>query len=912
LELALSHSNMDFDSLSAQYALTKLYPSCLMVLGKQLTGSVKSFVTLNRNLLPIAQIKYVDLDKVTRFFMVDCQQLDRLDESVRSIVAPMVSRGKPGQSYLSRAITVFDHHALDPNGVFSIATSDSILEPVGAATTLLVERIIQQKIKLTAFDATVLAIGIYEDTGCLTYQGTTSRDADCIAYLLHQGADLSVIQEFIKPRLEPEQLELFEILLGKSMTLEVEGQRYVIACHELPNFVDGLATITRQLLDLEGCQGAFTIVGMRNRVHIVGRCDARAISARDLIRHFGGDGHPGAASAVVKNGDVDAIRLQVVELIRTGTVPQPVARDIMVSPVRTVKPDITMEEAGRIMLRYDLDGLIVAQDGEPVGVVSRRDIDQSAHHKLGHARVSGFMSQPVIAVTEDTPLSQMQQIMVAEDIGRLPVVDDSGTMVGLISRRDVLSSLFGAQYSDSAKNVIADDSEGFSLVKKASSDSAPVKNAATKKGQARRLGGLNARWQKLPKETLKLSSMVGDVAAQSGKTAYAVGGFVRDLLLGVPNYDLDYVIEGSAIDLASRLCERYAAFTIVATHERFGTATLRYQDNDYARDVDLSTARTEFYQFPAALPDVEPSGLEQDLLRRDFTINAMALCINPERFLELVDHFDGLKDLEHRVIRILHPFSFIEDPTRIIRAAKFAGRLNFHLEPKTREQARRALSMGIFDNLGGVRIKEELKDILQSKHRLKSLNLLGELGGNLCYLDKNLLWHDGLRRAMRRAERLVERYPVDDEWIVYLGALLSELNPDEVSSVLLRLHLTNRQKDSIESGLDLHRHMPLEFASLKRSDLYGLFHGRPREALAIAASIAQVGSYLRRALKLYLQELAEVKLEITGKDLLERGFAPGPALGQVLEQVLCARLDKQVSDFDSELKLATKLLAAGQ
>jgi tRNA nucleotidyltransferase (CCA-adding enzyme) len=415
-------------------------------------------------------------------------------------------------------------------------------------------------------------------------------------------------------------------------------------------------------------------------------------------------------------------------------------------------------------------------------------------------------------------------------------------------------------------------------------------------------------------------------------SAYAVGGFVRDLLLDVPNFDLDYVIEGSAQKLAERLLELYPnRLTLAATHDRFQTATLVYRSasaavadagaakdiavkditvNDISsqpqveREVDLSTARTEFYEFPAALPEVEASKLEQDLLRRDFTINALAVCVNPERFGDLTDHFNGLQDLERKIVRILHPFSFIEDPTRMVRAARFAGRLGFHLDAKTKEQARRASQMRIFDDLGGVRIKAELKMILESPQRLRALNLLAEQSGNLCYLDSHLEYGDGVRKTIRRAERLLGRYTVDEPWVVYLGALLSELPPERVPGVLERLMLTNHQKEVIESGLELHRFMPSSIGEMKRSELYEMLHGRAREALAIAAAASEVGTDLRRSIKLYLEELADTKLDITGADLIASGFKPGPKIGEALKHVLAERLDGQVRGREQELQEA--------
>ena len=981
MELVFAHNNMDFDSLSAQFALTKLYPSCKMVLGYPLTGNLRSFITLNRSYLPIVEVKYVDLSKVTRFFLVDCQHFDRLDSGVRKLMEENDQSVSPSQSAskshsaaqsqsasppqtpiealkLCRPLTIFDHHERDKDSLMSLATEDSHVEVVGSATTILVEKIRKKKIALTQFDATLLAIGIFEDTGCLTYAGTTARDAECVAFLIQYGADLSVVREYIRPKIEQEQVNLLEELLRAAQVINVQGHKFVVATAHVPKYVEELASITRQLLDLEAVDGAFTVVHMKDRVHVVGRADPRVISVKPVVQAFGGDGHPGAGSAVVKGGNVREIAERIKTILQEQTPPQPLARDLMVSPVRTIKSNVSMDEAGRMMLRYGLDGLLVAEGEDLVGVVSRRDIDQSSHHKLGHAKVSGFMSKPVICVSQDTPLSKIQELMVAEDIGRLPVLDENKKLVGLVSRRDVLNSLFGAQYArqenaaaqrgSSAGSAMGDSSSADQVGGLAGTYTDAGAHSGTHAGTHSGVGSgahsdafskagrpnknLSDKLAHVDSDTAWLCRTIGQTAQELGMSAYAVGGFVRDLLLDVPNFDLDYVIEGSAQKLAQRLLELYPnRLTLAATHDRFQTATLVYRSESAAvadagsvadisevdisgvdigsqqqveREVDLSTARTEFYEFPAALPEVEASKLEQDLLRRDFTINALAVCVNPERFGDLTDHFNGLQDLERKIVRILHPFSFIEDPTRMVRAARFAGRLGFHLDAKTKEQARRASQMGIFDDLGGVRIKAELKMILESPQRLRALNLLAEQSGNLCYLDSHLEYGDGVRKTIRRAERLLGRYSVDEPWVVYLGALLSELPPERVPGVLERLMLTNHQKEVIESGLELHRFMPSSIGEMKRSELYEMLHGRAREALAIAAAAGQVGTDFRRSIKLYLEELADTKLDITGADLIASGFKPGPKIGEALKHVLAERLDGQVRGREQELQEA--------
>lgn len=877
MEIVVTHNSMDFDSLAAQFAVTLLHPTARMVLGYPLVGNVRSFLSLYRSSLPIVQIKYLDFERITKVYVVDCQDMDRLDDGVKRLIT------EPRSALQPVPVTVFDHHQLNQSSqLMAIAQSDSIIESVGAATTILVDKIRKAKLTLTPFEATLLAVGIYEDTGCLTYSGTTEKDAACVGYLLKHGADLLRVSEYIRPRFNDAQVKLLEDLVKNSKSLTVSGSRVVIAGAEMPKFLDGLATMTRKLIELESVDAAFTAVLMRDRTHVVGRSDTASIDVRHIVRHFGGDGHRGAGSAVVKGTDVQLVLAQIEERIRTQAHPEPVASEIMTSPVRTILPSVSMDEASRIMLRYGLDGLIVVEDKQIAGVVSRRDIDQASHHKLGHAPVLGFMSRPVITISTETPLSEVQQILVKEDIGRVPVLDGDGNLVGLVSRHDVLKTMYGTNMPD---EILEPEEKSHTYTRE------PVQHVEFKE-----------RMEHLEPPTKWMCEQIGRHAAALNMVAYSVGGIVRDMLLGLQNFDLDFVIEGSAAQVAESLEAAFPGrLQIVAKHDRFQTATLSYFA-DKKREVDISTARIEFYEFPAALPTVEASGLEQDLLRRDFTINALAVCLKPGEYGTLIDHFGGLNDLSTKKIRILHKFSFIEDPTRIIRAARFAARLGFTLEEMTREQARRAISMGIFDDLGGTRIRTELRLILESPHRIKALDLLGDLGGRLRYLDSELEYGLQVRKLIRRAERLLTRYSVNEPWVVYLGLLLSELPEGRLPLVLDRLHLSNDQKASVQKGIEIPQSFPDKIGLLKKSEIYHLLNGKPPEALAIAACLAPGGTSLRRMIRVYLEELQDIRVELSGGDLLKLGFKEGPEIGRTLGKVLDAKLDGLVNTKDDEIK----------
>ncbi|MBX9696051.1 MAG: CBS domain-containing protein [Cyanobacteria bacterium] len=878
MEIVVTHNSMDFDALAAQFGITRLYPAAKIVLGLPLVGNVREFLTLYRSSLPIVQSKYLDLNKVSRIFVVDCQHIERLDETLRRHLTS--SKELP-------EIILIDHHKKDPEGLSKLASANSMVQAVGAATTLVVDQMRKRKMKLTPFEATLLALGIYEDTGCLTYSGTTELDAKCIAYLLKQGVDLEQVNSYIRPKLTEEQVHLLEELVKNAKVSWMEGAQVILSSTKTDTFIDGLAGLTRKLLEIMSCDAVFCAVHMKDRIHLVGRSDSHSIDVQTVVRRFGGDGHPGAGSAVVRGRELRAVLSEVKAIIAERVKPESIAQDIMTTPVRTIRPSSSMDEASRLMIRYAQDGLIVAEGDEVVGVVSRRDIDQAIHHRLGHAPVQGFMSRPVISVAPGTGLSEIQHIMVREDIGRLPVLDEDNHLIGVVSRKNVLKTLYGdyagteegANYGESEETI-----EHF-LPKSKSKDRNRVF-----KDQLATLS-LSTQW---------LCKQVGEVAAHNNMVAYAVGGFVRDLFLHRDNFDLDFVVEGNAIEMADRLEREYPSrFEVVARHERFQTATLTFRA-ERIREVDLSTARTEYYDFPAALPTVEPSMLEHDLSRRDFTINSLAICLNPGRYGELVDPYDGLEDLKRKTIRILHPFSFIEDPTRILRAARFGARLGFHLEPKSKERARRAMLMGIFDELGGVRIRDEIRMILESEHRLTALDLLEELGGCLRFLDSTISYGLRTKTLIRRAERLLTRYPVSDAWIVYLGLLIADVSPERMPDLLDRLHLANSEKRTIAKGLSLTQDESLDNLFLPRSEVYHKLKGKTIETLAIAACLAPPMTSVRRMINLYLKDLIHIKNKLTGYDLVSMGVDEGPAIGQVLGELLDRRLDGTIDSEDGE------------
>jgi tRNA nucleotidyltransferase (CCA-adding enzyme) len=507
-----------------------------------------------------------------------------------------------------------------------------------------------------------------------------------------------------------------------------------------------------------------------------------------------------------------------------------------------------------------------------VGLVTRKDVDKAARHGLAHAPVTGFMARDLITVPPETDLAELERLLVRTGIGRVPVVRD-GEVVGIVTRKDLLRAEHGESYLD--------------------------RRLTRQLGEAstRFLASLGA----MPDDLQQAVRDIGRLADEAGLRAHAVGGFVRDLLLGRENLDLDVVIEGDGLAFALEIAEQLGKR--VKVHRRFGTAVLVW---DKQLHIDFTSARTEYYQRPGALPTVERSTLRQDLFRRDFSINAMAVCINPDCFGRIADPFGGLFDLERGAIRALHSLSFVEDPTRIMRAARFERRFGFAVDASSEALLRQAVDMGMLDEVSGARIREELLDIIDEESPadiLERLDEFGALSGLLPGGVKVARAIKGLRaceeafpriapafaRPPRRRTTLVSALAAvagkaeAERWCRWLRFGREYTEPAVVTaerspSVLLQLHDRRR---------------------MKPSRLYFLLEPLPAETLVYLWAVGD--NDVRSRIDEYVERLAPVRPAVSGADLVELGMVPGPAFAGILAQARADRLDGKVVGREAEL-----------
>jgi tRNA nucleotidyltransferase (CCA-adding enzyme) len=414
------------------------------------------------------------------------------------------------------------------------------------------------------------------------------------------------------------------------------------------------------------------------------------------------------------------------------------------------------------------------------------------------------------------------------------------------------------------------------------------------------LGGLDSR-------ILTDLKSVGHKAQQLGFKAYLVGGVVRDLLLGQKSLDWDIVVEGEAIVLAKAFV--LGIETRLVAHAQFGTATLNFADGNV---MDLVSARSEHYPHPGALPVVKKGILREDLFRRDFTINALAVSLNPDSFGELQDFYGGYDDLKNKKIRVLHEKSFVDDPTRILRALRFASRFDFKLEAKTLQFLKDALAVQAPLTVKAPRYFAEFRKIFSEKCPLVCLKRLAHLGA-LDFITPGFVADWKLLLRLQKRVRLLEKtdfYFAKDWSGVFLLAFFARASQDQMKHYVKNFHLTKEERlrlfslDEIPSIV-----RQLKVSDLAASDIYEILDPLELEIIYFIRMTTSVNMVGLRAQK-FLQKWRMVSLEITGEDLKKLGVLPGRQMGALLRRVLLEKIDGKIKNHKDEIIFAKRLMLA--
>ena len=863
MEIITSHTNTDLDALASMVAAKKIYPGAEMVFPGKLSKNVEEFMSLHKDIFTFKTIKEINLGSVTRVILVDTKNPKRVGKLAELI-------GRPGID-----VHIYDHHPWTEGDVHG---SVELVEVMGATVTLLVEKLISGGIPVTPLEATILALGIYGDTGSLLFTSTTYRDAAAAAWLIEKGANLGVVSEFLGRPLTEEQKELLKSLLMSAERHVINGVKVLIARSRTSEFIIGLSMLTHTISEIERLDAVFTIVHMEDRVYVVGRSNIPQVNTAEILGPFMGGGHPSAASATVKNGDVNEIAERLVTTIKEKVKPPMAASDIMSYPVKTVFPDTTIAEASKVLMRYGHSGMPVVEGLVLKGVISRRDVEKALNHGLGHAPVKGYMTSNIVTVHPNMPVAEVREIMIENDIGRVPVVEGE-RLVGIVSRTDVLRTLHGQV-------------EG--------------RFHAVHNGQSSQYSFYNNISEIMRRD---LSPSVMGILRQAGNTAeelevkvYAAGGVVRDLLLSHQNIDVDIVVEGDGITLASVMAQRTGAK--LRAHYNFGTAELVFGDGF---SVDVATARVEYYEYPAALPQVESSSLRQDLYRRDFTINAMAVSLNRDNFGDLVDYFGGRDDLHYGLVRVLYNLSFIEDPTRILRAVRFEQRYKISIEPQTLKLLNDAVQQQVLLKVSNDRLWDELSHILMEPEagkmltRLDALHIWPQVLPGVTYWEVQPVLK-GLHKSMAKLGDW--GFDIEcDPWLPYIIAILHWSDREVAESICAKYSLSRKQTEKVMATLGCWKEVLAVLSDssdkTRLSDLAGVILKLPREAYPLLLTVLDEKP-LKQRLKTVLNTIKKSRPTLNGDYIKKLGYKPGPVYREALNSLWRAKMDGLVSCPEEE------------
>ncbi len=862
MDVILCHQFADYDTFGAAVGAARLYPGSVIVLAGGTHASIQDFVSLHRNHFPLVDLKTIDPSELRTVVMVDCHDPKRLGSATRWLDHPQVN------------VHVYDHHTGSAPDL-PIAATQVCLDPVGSTCTLMVEQLQQRQIKLDEFEVMALALGLHADTGSLTFANTTQRDAEALVWLMAQGLNLDLMRGFLEGSLTSDQQALLSDALHDLGIERIRGCKVGSWLVTLPEFMPGLSGLVMTLMELTGVDVLIVAAQQGSRLSLIGRSRQHRVHLHTIMARYGGGGHAQAAAVTIRldaTQDPQTLLQDVLRQVAAQIPPALTAGSLMSSPVRTVRPEITIAEAQRVLLRYGHSGVVVVNEQtELVGVISKRDVDIALHHGFGHAPVKGYMTTSVKTIEPSTPLATIRALMLKWDIGRLPVLDRA-QLVGIVTRTDVLRHLHGL----SPEEVSSSDGSAAAVT----------------------LETLTPRYQ-------EILQTAADQADHLGVQLYLVGGAVRDLLLGRHTDDLDLVADGPypltsdpdqpgwGVKLAQALRAHYPEARL-EIHGKFQTAALIWSDDLW---IDIATARTEFYPYPAAPPEVSLGSIQQDLYRRDFTINALALRLNGDQAGTILDFFGGLDDLQDGILRVLHPNSFLEDPTRIYRGVRFAVRLNFKIDPRTQAYMEQAMRSGIHDGVGGDRLKNELRYILDSKQWPQALTQLHQWGALRC-IHPDLHWHPNRLHPVRQAgswtlylQRWYPELTHHDVWQLRIETLISPL--PNAAMVARQLHLTQAGIDRLAYRPELLRILQDWLATDREPStlLKQLQAVKVQDIILTAVQMEREG---RRILLRYLSDWRLMKPLLDGHHLKQMGYKPGRHFQTMLFEIQKAQLQGRI------------------
>jgi tRNA nucleotidyltransferase (CCA-adding enzyme) len=865
-EVITTHINADFDALASMIAASKLYPKASLVFPGSQEKSLRNFFLFSTSyLFNITKIKQVDFDQVKRLIIVDTRQRSRIGRFAELV-------DKKGVE-----IHIYDHH---PASEDDIHGDLEVMCKNGSNTSLLTGLIREKGLSITPEEATMMCLGIHEDTGSFTFFSTTKEDYEAAAWLTGQGANHNVISDMLTRELTTEQVWMLNDLTQSATTRSINGIEVVITKVVRDEYIGDFAVVVHKFMEMENLNVVFALAQMEDRVYIVARSRTKEVNVAEITCALGGGGHPHAASATIKNKTLMQVERSLLALLRSRVNPARKAKEMMSSPVISILPDDTLKNATSLLTRYGINVLLVMDKQEDLkGYLTRQLVEKAIFFGLEEHKVKEYMNIEFLTVHPDATLRDVQELIIREKLRILPVTNN-GNVVGVITRTDLLNILLGDP-----------------LMPESLYDSKESSRFARKKNMARLLK------ERLPSKIIQELRHLGQVADMLGYNAYLVGGVVRDVILRHENLDIDIVIEGDGIRFAHKFAEYYKAR--VRSHKKFGTAVLIFPDGF---KVDVATARMEYYESPGAPPVVETSSLKLDLYRRDFTINTLAIKLNKRDYGTLIDYFGALNDIKEKVLRVLHNLSFVEDPTRMLRAIRFEQRFDFKIAKLTLALIKNSAKIDFFKEPANRRFLAELRLILKEKDPVKAIKRMNEFN-LLQFISPELKFDPAIEHLFEEIKKVLSWYNLlylegpFEPWKVYWHGLTSQLSIVSLKELAERTGMVDIESRRMlaqrqETGLVLDQ---LYSFSGDNYQLYTMLSPYDTETLLFLMASSN-SEKTRKMISGFFTKLKGTKIQLRGRDLLEMGFTEGPIYRDIFNLLMEARLNNLIKSKEDELR----------
>ncbi len=868
-----AHTNADFDSLSSMVAAQMLYPEAVLIIPGSQEQSLRDFFIQSATyLLNFYTYKDIDPESVNTIVICDTAHSDRV---------PHISHLLEKQDV---EIHIFDHH---PDSEEDIPATYKLVRPWGATVSVLYSLLVEKGIFPSPEQATLMGLGLYEDTGCFTFSSTTEHDLRTAADLKSAGMDIEFISDFLNRELSSEQVSILNTLLETAQTHTINNVEVCITEVSTEKYVQDFAILIHKMMEIENIKVVFALARMQDRIHVVARSKLSSVNAGTICSSLGGGGHSFAASATIKSKTLVQVRDELFGLLYSHINPQIKVNSLMSSPPITITQEDTISRAAEAMTRFGLKAIPIVEAGGKrcMGILEHQLAERARNHGLGEFEVKEYMLYSFSIVTREDSLYTVMEIIINQGQRLVPVVENEH-IIGVITRTDLI-------------NTLVDE---------------PARIPETLNSGNHSNKNLKALMKtRLPEDIFKLLQKAGELARKMDYNVYAVGGFVRDIMLHRPNLDIDLVVEGNGIKFAEALSNEWGGR--FRSHKKFKTAVVILPDN---QRIDVATARMEYYEHPAALPTVELSSIKMDLFRRDFSMNSLAIQLNPKNFGLLVDFFGGQKDIKDKVIRVLHSLSFVEDPTRILRAIRFEQRFDFRIGVQTERLIKNALYLNMFHKLSGNRIFQELKLIFEESSPLTCLTRM-EKYNMLQAIHPELKLNQGKEKILESIKKILDWYellytsPTPETWKVFFLGLLTGCNQDQVQMICRRFNFHKKELDAftrLRQEVQTARERLFRWhknESSSWSQLYFILESLPVEGCLYIMASSKIEN-IRKNISYYLSQLKHEQIEVNGKDLKVMGLTPGPAYNRILTKILEANIDGWCKDRQSQLALAEKLV----